>query len=141
MGFVAILINFAAIPTRFFLFKEPLLQPRKAYRHLNGGSTAPSLREHGKARPVRNELQNELAEKMLKLQEPVFQHQLKLFFSFFFYIEIVVVIFCCCLFSSLKLLKTFIIFFSFSVNNVASSMIGGFEWLSRKEWFWHVCQW
>jgi len=43
--------------------------PRKAYRHLNGGSTAPSLKEGGKARMVRNEMQSQLAEQMQKLKE------------------------------------------------------------------------
>jgi hypothetical protein len=43
--------------------------PRKAYRHLNGGSTAPSMKEEGKARMVRNEMQSQLAEQMQKLKE------------------------------------------------------------------------
>lgn len=50
-------------------FYSAFLMQKKAYRHLNGGSTAPSMKEGGKARMVRNEMQSQLAEQMQKLKE------------------------------------------------------------------------
>lgn len=50
-------------------FYSAFLMQKKAYRHLNGGSTAPSIREGGKARMVRNEMMSQLAEQMQKFKE------------------------------------------------------------------------